>query len=518
VHELSGANFEGAINAVAIDDPIPPCDEADDPDCNTLSARTFGEASINLTDAGIFPTGTCTEFGSAYLKSRSSDSFTAALKDFIAPIPVDIANCGSIEIIKDSVPNSTQDFAYTTTGTGLSAFTLDDDGDETDEPATPGDGGDWPNSITFSDVFAGTYTVTETLPVAGWSLTDISCTDPDGGNSSGNVGTATATINVAVSETVTCTFTNKKDATVTITKDAIPDSGQDFGYTTSGAGLSAFTLEDDGDETNEPATPGDGGDWPNTKSFTISGADFGAKTVTETVPSGWSLTGLTCSEGTTNTATGIASFTVDPGDAISCAYTNKKDATVTITKDADPNALTDFSFDVTGTGPAGWVDFDLDDDADVTGGNDTLLNSQTFTFSGNQFGSKTVTETPIPSGWDLGQISCSGDDNYEIGTDSDADFTDGDTKVTLDVDPGETISCTFTNDSLHLVIVLVCHQGTGTLVASDVTLDSDTVTSLSSAPSGLTDAQLCALLDARFEDLEHGEIDLTVDVGSGHLP
>ena len=58
-----------------------------------LSARTFGEASINLTDANLFPAGTCVNFGSAYLKSRSSDSFTAEVKDFISPERVNISNC-----------------------------------------------------------------------------------------------------------------------------------------------------------------------------------------------------------------------------------------------------------------------------------------------------------------------------------------------------------------------------------------------------------------------------------------
>src|SRR5687768_2330308 len=51
-----------------------------------VSARTFGEAQIDfdaLTGGGAG--NTCASFGSAYLKSRSSDSFTAALKDFIAP-------------------------------------------------------------------------------------------------------------------------------------------------------------------------------------------------------------------------------------------------------------------------------------------------------------------------------------------------------------------------------------------------------------------------------------------------
>src|SRR5262249_3365762 len=49
---------------------------------------TFGEAAIALTAAGVFNSSTCIHFGSAYVKSRSSASFTAEMKDFIAPISV----------------------------------------------------------------------------------------------------------------------------------------------------------------------------------------------------------------------------------------------------------------------------------------------------------------------------------------------------------------------------------------------------------------------------------------------
>ena len=63
---------------------------------NTL----FGELAIDLQAAGIFQAGTCESFSSAYLKSRSSDSFTAALKDFIAPAPLNLASCGAIKVTK----------------------------------------------------------------------------------------------------------------------------------------------------------------------------------------------------------------------------------------------------------------------------------------------------------------------------------------------------------------------------------------------------------------------------------
>ena len=60
----------------------------------TLDARTFGEATISFS--ALFGNNTCGSFGSAYLKSRSSDSFTAALKDFVPPTQVSISNCAGL--------------------------------------------------------------------------------------------------------------------------------------------------------------------------------------------------------------------------------------------------------------------------------------------------------------------------------------------------------------------------------------------------------------------------------------
>jgi hypothetical protein len=95
---LAGTNSAGSINTSTIP-------AADSDGIGQQDPRTFGEAQIRL--ASIFPDPTiCQSFGSAYLKSRSSDSFTAALKDFVPPIAVNISNCGSIKIIKtdDATP------------------------------------------------------------------------------------------------------------------------------------------------------------------------------------------------------------------------------------------------------------------------------------------------------------------------------------------------------------------------------------------------------------------------------
>ncbi len=105
-------------------------------------------------------------------------------------------NNGSITIIKDAQPDNSQDFGFTTTGSGLSSFTLDDDANPT-----------LSNTATFSGIAAGTYTVSETA-TAGWTLGSIVCTDPTQNSTSGLPNAPTATINLAAGENVTCTFTN----------------------------------------------------------------------------------------------------------------------------------------------------------------------------------------------------------------------------------------------------------------------------------------------------------------------
>jgi hypothetical protein len=62
----------------------------------SLDSFTFGEAAIPVS--ALFPNLggiTCGTLGSAFLKSRSSDSFQAEIKDFIAPVSVGISNCAT---------------------------------------------------------------------------------------------------------------------------------------------------------------------------------------------------------------------------------------------------------------------------------------------------------------------------------------------------------------------------------------------------------------------------------------
>lgn len=167
----------------------------------------FGEASINLTKAGVFPEGVCKAFGSAFVKSRSSSSFTAELKDFIAPVPVKIDNCGSITINKvtqnEPVPG-TQSFDYTTSS-NLTGFALKN-----------------AESKTFSALGSATYTVTESAQTAPWSFVSLTCDTTTGAT----ITDRQVSIALGNGQDVTCTYTNlftKGQPTVATAQDLIPN-------------------------------------------------------------------------------------------------------------------------------------------------------------------------------------------------------------------------------------------------------------------------------------------------------
>jgi hypothetical protein len=148
----------GSINASSIA-------AADSDGIGAQDPRTFGEAQLSL--AAIFTSADCRSFGSAYLKSRSSDSFTAALKDFVPPVPVNISNCGSIKIKKTDDASPANPLAG-------AQFTL-----YKDNPPIGGSRGqedtvtalkcttDASGECTIANVLQGEYWVVETVTPAG---------------------------------------------------------------------------------------------------------------------------------------------------------------------------------------------------------------------------------------------------------------------------------------------------------------------------------------------------------------
>ena len=84
---ISGTNdplARGSVNTTAFSSTV----------LGQQDAFTFGEASIAFK--ALFGDTTCGSFGSAYLKSRSSDSFSAEIKDFVEPESVEISNCTTL--------------------------------------------------------------------------------------------------------------------------------------------------------------------------------------------------------------------------------------------------------------------------------------------------------------------------------------------------------------------------------------------------------------------------------------
>ncbi|MDO8616206.1 MAG: hypothetical protein Q7T33_10825, partial [Dehalococcoidia bacterium] len=299
---------------------------------------------------------------------------------------------GTITIIKDAVPDDAQDFSFS--GTCFAAFSLDDDANAT-----------LLNTKTAGHA-PGACTVIEDAPAAGWILTAIVCTDPTT-NSTGTVGTRTASINLAPGETVSCTFTNTMNGTIAVQKTTDPAGDpQLFGMTLSGTSTGAGNVADATD-------------------LFFLGKAPGSYTLTETVPAGWAFGSATCDGGNPTQGTNSVSFTLAAGQTVTCTFTNTKDGTITIIKDAVPDAAQDFSFSGTC-----FAAFSLDDDA-----NATLSNTRT---AGHAPGACTVIEGAPAAGWSLTALVCfdpSGGTTVNAGTRT----------ASIDLAAGESVSCTFTN-------------------------------------------------------------------------
>ncbi|HUR13678.1 MAG TPA: prealbumin-like fold domain-containing protein [Mycobacteriales bacterium] len=271
----------GSINTTAI-----PANQAGT--LGALDARTFGEASINL--AALVPSReTCITFGSVYVKSRSSHVLDEALKDFVAPVPTSVSNCGSITIHKT-------DDNGALAGAG---FTLYEDVDPFGGSRGAGDTvvvdtctTDANGDCSFTDVKKGQYWVVETtVPAAHDAAPDqhVIITEGD--------------------QVVPLTFNDPiQYGSITVIKDAVPNDAQDFTFSLDG---SSFSLDDDADGT-----------LPSSRTFQVV---VGTHSLSETnLPSGWENTNLVCVDPTSNTTTARpdATVRVAKDETVTCTYTN----------------------------------------------------------------------------------------------------------------------------------------------------------------------------------------------------
>ena len=247
----------------------------------------------------------------------------------------------------------------------------------------------------------GSWTSTETVP-AGWELESVTCDDAD---STGDVGTGTATFNLDAGETVTCVFRNRKTTgTMIVEKQTDPDgASQSFAFTGDAAG----SIQDNGQITVNDLAPG-------------------TYTATETATAGWSLAGISCNDAnsTGDTATRTATFNLEAGETVTCTFDNTQLGTIVVEKQTDPDGATQ-SFTFTG---------------DAAG---SIQDNGQITVNNLAPGTYTTTEA-VTAGWSLTGITC-----------DDANST-GDTAsrtATFNLEAGETVTCTFNNTQLGAIIV-----------------------------------------------------------------
>src|SRR3990170_3743491 len=308
-------------------------------------------------------------------------------------------NTKSGRIIVDKVTSISGDptvFAFTTTGSGYLGFTLTDAAE--------------PNEQTLA---SGSYSVSETEPV-GWDLESATCV-------SSNLDAETpGSISLQAGETVTCTFENEKAGSIVIVKNTLGGNGT-FDFTSTTLTPGAFSLTTVG----------------NTASKTFSDLDVDPTyDVSETVPAGWELNSATCDNGET-----IGSIDLEPGETVTCTFENEKAGSIVIVKNTLGGNGT-FDFTSTTLTPGA---FSLT----------TVGNTASKTFSDLDVDPTYDVSETVPAGWELNSATC---DN-------------GETIGSIDLEPGETVTCTFENEKAgSIVIVKNTLGGNGTFDFTSTTL------------------------------------------------
>jgi uncharacterized repeat protein (TIGR01451 family) len=230
--------------------------------------------------------------------------------------------------------------------------------------------------------------------------------------------------------------------TITIQKDAVPDSAQLFEYDATGAELSDFKLAD----------PTAGEDASEKQVFT--GLEAGSYSVSEiNLPSDWANTDLTCEAANGSVVksggdTGrTATITLGLAGNVDCKYVNKRKPRVKLVKELDP--------------------------ADDPGRFDLELNDTTFDNSGQGYGDGDTTGfvTVAPGSVSIAESAHAGTEAGKYASSVSCDSAKGgatETSHTFSVVYGESVTCTFTN-----------HRKRGTLIVEKVVVNDDGGTKLS---------------------------------------
>lgn len=382
--DITGDDATGTINS----SPIPAAESDGLISEGSLSPRTFGEAQIDLDF--IFDEDKCLSFGSAFLKSRASDSFTSQMKDYIAPVPISLTNCGAVIIRKQTDPADDEtEFGFT------KDFGTDP---ETDDQFTLKDG----ESKTFSNVLLGEgYTVSEDEVPAGWDLDEIDCDASEDVDFDVDGDTVTFDID-SQDDVLDCTFKNRARGSIVVEK-VTNDGFGSFDFTSDTLDPDSFTL----------TTTAAGQAGKDDRTF--SDLAPGTYDVAETVPAGWNLASATCDDGSDPASIGLSG-----GETVTCTFVNERQqGAILITKTRKHAAF----------GPGDWahpgVDFTITGGSLPSGGTTVTTDANgeacvdglvLSSFVGNY----TVTET-VPDGY-----AADGDTSKTVTVSEEATCEDGD--------------------------------------------------------------------------------------------
>ena len=177
-----------------------------------IIAETPAVPGFSVSVSCVDPSGgTTTSGASTNISVSSYENVTCIFKNTGASIPQEDIYLptayldGTITIIKNTIPDAYQDFTFSGNIPGYpGSFILDDDATLTHPSAVP-------NSLVFAAVTNGSYTITETGSIIGYTTT-VACIDPSGGTTTSGV---TANISVSNGENVVCTFTNTSNTVCT---------------------------------------------------------------------------------------------------------------------------------------------------------------------------------------------------------------------------------------------------------------------------------------------------------------
>ena len=271
----------------------------------------------------------------------------------------------------------------------------------------------------------GTFTITEDVPLFH-DVSDIECAIIDSNNDEtpvyGDLNTRSATLTLTGGELAFCRFTNTEQATLTVVKETFPPNPpytefQFEVYNDDPALIDDFSLQDEDEITN-----------PERYITGLMPGNYTVKELVNNVPD-WTNVNISCENEDGyprifgNPAYGEVKVFLDPGDDVTCTFTNVMDSKINIIKQASPDDGTEFEF---------FTDF----------GTFTMTHGATAEYI-LPYSFYEVKEL-VPYGWSLDDVNCVLDTPGGTST-FDYSVTHG---VLVDLGPGEEVSCTFTNSKL----------------------------------------------------------------------